>query len=81
MANGFHEQTDALVLQRRFEEDNVIRHSMGIKPMAIDSQFLAAIAHGMPASSGLALGLDRLFAIFADKTSVAEVMSFAFPVL
>lgn len=81
LANGFHEQTDALVLQRRFEEDNLIRHSMGIKPMAIDSQFLAAIAHGMPASSGLALGLDRLFAIFADKASIAEVMSFAFPVL
>ena len=81
LANGFHEQTDAQTQQRRFEEDNVIRQSMGLKPMAIDTQLIAALTHGMPPCSGLALGLDRLLAIFTDKTNIAEVMSFAFPML
>ena len=79
LANGFHEQTDADAQMHRFEEDNIIRKSLGLKPMVIDTQLMAALDFGMPACSGIALGLDRLFAILENKNSLAEVMSFAFP--
>jgi elongation factor P--(R)-beta-lysine ligase len=81
LANGFYEQTDAAAQMRRFEEDNAIRQSLELQPMLIDTQLMAALQFGMPACSGLALGLDRLFALLEDKTSLAEVMSFPFPEL
>ena len=79
LANGFHEQTDAAAQMHRFEEDNIIRKSLGLKPMAIDTQLMAALKFGLPTCSGIALGFDRLLAILENKNCLAEVMSFAFP--
>jgi lysyl-tRNA synthetase class 2 len=78
LANGFYEQTDYGLQRHRFEEDNRIRENMGLPLMKIDTKLLAALEAGMPACSGLALGLDRLFALLQLKTSIAETMSFAF---
>jgi lysyl-tRNA synthetase class 2 len=52
---------------------------MGLEPMVMDLAFLQALEAGIPACSGVALGLDRLFALLLKKNSIAEVMSFSFP--
>ena len=79
LANGFHELTDAHLQRQRFEEDLNLRAAMGLVPMNMDESFLQALAFGLPLCSGVALGLDRLFALFLNKKSISEVMSFAFP--
>lgn len=81
LANGFHEQTDAKAQLHRFDEDNAIRQSMHLQLMEIDTQLMSALQFGMPTCSGLALGLDRLFALLEQQTSLASVIGFPFPEL
>lgn len=79
LANGFHELTDVEIQKERFAFDLELRAQMGLEPMVMDLAFLQALEAGIPACSGVALGLDRLFALLLKKNSIAEVMSFSFP--
>ena len=81
LANGFHELTDVQLQLARFEEDNRLRQQMNFPVKAVDHLLLAALEHGMPACSGVALGLDRLFALILKQPGIANVFSFAFPQL
>lgn len=81
LANGFYELTDEHAQRKRFEEDLVLRQSLGLCEMSMDEQLLASMQHGLPACSGVALGLDRLFAIILQKSSIEQVISFAFPMV
>lgn len=81
LANGFHELTDMNLQAARFEEDNRIRQQMNYSLKDIDHLLLAALKHGMPSCSGVALGLDRLFALILKQPRIANVLSFAFPQL
>lgn len=79
LANGFHELTDANTQRQRFNEDNQLRQAHGLPLVSIDEQFLAALESGLPPCSGVALGLDRLFALLLKKNQLSEVMSFSHP--
>ncbi len=79
LANGYDELTDADEQATRFAEDNAARCEAGLAEVDADARLLAALAHGMPAGSGVALGLDRLIQLALGKASVAEVMAFATP--
>lgn len=79
LANGFYELTDAQAQRNRFESDIAQRQSLGLPLMSMDEQLLACMQHGLPACSGVALGLDRLFALILQKSSISEVIGFAFP--
>ncbi|WFM72315.1 EF-P lysine aminoacylase EpmA [Halomonas sp. CKK8] len=79
LANGYDELTDAEEQAARFEQDNADRRSAGLSEVDVDQRLLAALAHGMPEGSGVALGLDRLIQLALGKSSVAEVMAFATP--
>ncbi|MCE8003652.1 EF-P lysine aminoacylase EpmA [Billgrantia ethanolica] len=79
LANGYDELTDADEQRERFAEDNATRRQLGLPEVDIDQRLLAALEHGMPAGSGVALGIDRLIQLALGKTSVAEVMAFATP--
>ena len=46
----------------------------------IDENFLAALESGMPACSGVALGLDRLFMLAMDKKEIKDVILFPSPI-
>jgi lysyl-tRNA synthetase class 2 len=46
--------------------------------MPIDFNLLAAIEHGLPPCTGIALGLDRLMMLVAEKTALNGVLSFGF---
>ena len=79
LANGYDELTDASEQHARFAEDNGARRRLGLPEVDVDERLLAALEHGMPAGSGVALGMDRLIQLALGKASVAEVMAFATP--
>jgi lysyl-tRNA synthetase class 2 len=60
LANAFEELTDAAEQRSRFETDRARRHALYGEDWPLDEDFLAALAHGMPRASGIALGFDRL---------------------
>jgi lysyl-tRNA synthetase class 2 len=76
LANGFHELGDAAEQRRRFELGNAARQARELPLMPVDENLLAALAAGLPACAGVALGFDRLVMLAAGKASLAEVMAF-----
>ena len=76
LANGFFELIDADEQRRRFNRDNEQRHNVGMPVQQIDYHFLAALEYGLPSSSGIAVGLDRLLMLLCEKSRIAEVLSF-----
>ncbi|MDG2959616.1 elongation factor P--(R)-beta-lysine ligase [Bisgaard Taxon 10/6] len=76
LANGFHELTDHREQLRRFEQDNVQRAKLGLPQREIDRRLLGALQAGVPNTSGVALGVDRLMMIALDKKRIEEVMAF-----
>ncbi len=79
LANGFYELTDADEQQARFEKDQIYRQKNNLPEALIDHRFIAALEHGLPECSGVALGLDRLLMIKTGAKSIKEVISFALP--
>ena len=77
LANGFHELTDAREQQHRFEQDNRLREKAGLPQREIDHRLLAALQAGIPNTSGVALGVDRLIMIALGAESIKEVISFS----
>lgn len=76
LANGFRELTDAREQRQRFEQDNRRRAARGLPQQPIDNNLLAALEHGMPACSGVALGVDRLVMLALKAESLSEVIAF-----
>lgn len=75
LANGFYELADAAEQRKRFHKDNLLRGEMGKSDMPIDELLLDALQHGLPECAGVALGIDRLLLLAANKTSLKEVMA------
>ena len=80
LCNGYTELTDAAEQRRRFEADLEIRRQMGKPLPLVDENFLAALESGMPACSGVALGLDRLFMLALGKKEIKDVILFPSPI-
>ena len=76
LANGFHELADPEEQRRRFEADNAERRAAGLSAMPLDEYLLAALAHGLPDCSGVALGVDRLLMLRLGARDIAEVLAF-----
>ncbi len=76
IANGFHELQDAKEQRHRFEVENASRVNKGLKPMSIDEKVLAALDHGLPDCSGVALGLDRLLMLLTNSQEIQQVLAF-----
>ncbi|AKH90221.2 elongation factor P--(R)-beta-lysine ligase [Edwardsiella tarda] len=77
LANGFHELTDADEQRLRFEQDNRKRAALGLPQQPLDEHLLAALAHGMPDSSRVALGVDRLIMLALSAERLSEVIAFS----
>lgn len=78
LANGFHELSDAAEQASRFEADQQARRERGLPVPDSDSRFLAALAHGLPDCSGVALGLDRLLMLLAGVDCIEQVLAFPY---
>lgn len=75
LANGFSELNDPLEQRRRFEEANHARRCAGQSELPLPEPFLGGLAT-MPASAGIALGVDRLVMLTAGADSIDEVVAF-----
>ncbi|MCZ6499295.1 MAG: hypothetical protein O6844_02240, partial [Gammaproteobacteria bacterium] len=76
LANGFHELTDAVEQHQRFSTDLDQRGRAERPAVAIDEPLIAALASGLPACSGVALGFDRVVMLAAGSNDIAEAMAF-----
>lgn len=76
LANGYDELVDAGEQRRRFEQDRQQLQVMGKQRREADSFLLAALEEGLPATSGVALGLDRLVMLALGKQHIEEVLAF-----
>ena len=78
LANGYHELLDADEQRTRFDGDIATRVRRGQSLLAIDTRFIAALRHGMPACAGVALGVDRLLMTLLDSPRIADVLAYDF---
>lgn len=76
LANGFHELTDPIEQRRRFEDYLSQREKLNLASLPIPEPFLAALQHGLPACSGVALGIDRLLMIANHAKNIQQVIAF-----
>jgi elongation factor P--(R)-beta-lysine ligase len=76
LANGYCELTDPGEQRSRFEADNHRRLAMGLPEQPVDELLLAALDAGMPACSGVALGVDRLLMMRAGRSDIRDVLAF-----
>ncbi|MFL6647082.1 MAG: EF-P lysine aminoacylase EpmA [Sulfurifustaceae bacterium] len=77
LANGFRELADAGEQLRRFERD--IDRRGGTATPRTDERLLAALAHGLPDCSGVALGFDRVVMLAVRAQHISEVVAFPEP--
>lgn len=76
LANGFHELTDPIEQKKRFEANIKQRQQENLPLLDIDTRFLAALEHGLPPASGIALGFDRLIMLALKQQKIRDVMAF-----
>ncbi len=76
LANAFDELTDADEQRARFQADQRARRAAGQVVPPIDEAFLDALEAGMPASAGVALGLDRLLMCALGVDEIDAVLAF-----
>lgn len=76
--NNYSELNDPLELRKRFEaEANKEKEGKGIEDVQkTDDDFIEAMAHGMPPTSGAAIGIDRMAMLFTGAASIKEVILF-----
>ena len=74
LANAFEELTDPAEQRARFAADRAARAALGGPDWPEDADFLAALEHGMPQASGIALGFDRLAMLAAGAPRIADVL-------
>jgi lysyl-tRNA synthetase class 2 len=78
LANGYHELIDAGEQRRRFLRDLAVRESRIASLPPLDERLLDAMARGLPACAGVALGVDRLLMAMIGTDLIAEVLAFPF---
>ena len=76
LCNGYQELTDPHELHRRELQQNATRVDRSLAVLPGAPRLAAAMAAGLPACSGVALGFDRLVMIAADVSDIADVMPF-----
>ena len=76
LANGYFELLDAGEQRRRFERDNARRREHGQPERPLDEKLLAALEHGLPPCSGVALGVDRLLMLATGVGDIRKVLAF-----
>jgi elongation factor P--(R)-beta-lysine ligase len=77
LANGFSELVDPAEQAARFDADLAEREALGLPRYPVDEAFLDALRDGVPPSTGVALGLDRLFMVLLDADDIDQVIAYS----
>src|SRR5690606_12159337 len=76
VANAYSELNDPIDQRERFEAQLALSERGDDEAMFIDNDFLRALEYGMPPTSGLGIGMDRLIMFLTNNASIQEVLFF-----
>ena len=76
IANAYSEQNNPIEQRKNFEEQVKLSKKGDEEAMLIDEGFLNALEHGMPPTSGIGVGMDRLTMLLTNKKSIQDVLFF-----
>ena len=76
LANAYSELNDPIDQEERFQEQMRLADKGDDEAMIIDQDFLRALQYGMPPTSGIGIGIDRLVMLMTGKTFIQEVLFF-----
>tara|TARA_X000000950_G_scaffold45455_1_gene51676 strand:+ start:1669 stop:3369 length:1701 start_codon:yes stop_codon:yes gene_type:complete len=76
LANAYSELNDPIDQKLRFEEQIKLAERGDDEAMLIDLDFIRALEYGMPPTSGMGIGIDRLVMFLCNQSSIQEVLLF-----
>lgn len=76
LANAYSELNDPIDQEERFVEQMRLADKGDDEAMIIDKDFIRALQYGMPPTSGIGIGIDRLVMLMTGQTTIQEVLFF-----
>lgn len=76
LANAYSELNDPIDQEERFKEQMRLADKGDDEAMIIDQDFLRALQYGMPPTSGVGIGIDRLVMLMTGKSYIQEILLF-----